>query len=70
MPEPAGPAISPSRSQKSWEAGIVQKGIQWLSEGEIEVHVSEVFPLEQVAKAHQLLEAGSMTGKIVLEINM
>jgi NADPH2:quinone reductase len=50
------------------QAEIVQKGMQWLSKGEIDVHVSEVFPLEQAAEAHKLIEAGGVTGKIVLEI--
>jgi len=50
------------------QAEMVQKGMTWLSDRKIKVHVSEVFPLNQAAKAHQRLEAGGMTGKIVLEI--
>ncbi len=32
------------------------------------VHVTQLLHLEQAAKAHQLIEAGSMSGKIVLDI--
>ena len=32
------------------------------------VHVSNLLPLEQAAKAHALIEAGSMSGKVVLDI--
>jgi len=36
--------------------------------GKLKIHVSDVFPLADVAKAHQLLETGSMTGKIAIAI--
>ncbi len=52
------------------QAAMVQKGMQWLSNRKIQVHISEVFNLEQAAEAHRMLEAGGMTGKIVLEINI
>ena len=52
------------------QAAMVQKGMQWLSNRKIQVHISEVFNLEQAAEAHRMLEAGGMTGKIVLAINI
>jgi NADPH2:quinone reductase len=36
---------------------------------QLQVKVSEILPLEQVAKAHQLIEAGHTTGKIVLTLD-
>ena len=36
--------------------------------GKLKIHVNEVFPLAEAAKAHQLLETGSTTGKLVLTI--
>ena len=33
------------------------------------IHLSEVLPLAEAARAHQLLESGSTTGKIVLQID-
>ncbi len=50
------------------QAGIVEACLSLLSAGKISVHVSHCLPLEKVAKAHQLIESGGMTGKIVLQI--
>jgi len=41
---------------------------QWIDEGHLQIHVSQQLPLEQAATAHQLIEAGHTTGKIVLAI--
>jgi len=41
---------------------------QWMNEGRLKIHVSQQLPLEQAATAHQLIEAGHTTGKIVLSI--
>ncbi len=37
-------------------------------EGRARVHVDSVFPLADVAKAHERLESGQQFGKIVLSI--
>jgi len=34
----------------------------------LKIQVSETFPLEQAQAAHELLETGSVTGKLVLLI--
>lgn len=34
--------------------------------GKLRVHVQQTFPLEEVAKAHELVQAGHVTGKVVL----
>ncbi|WP_460498837.1 NADP-dependent oxidoreductase [Glycomyces tarimensis] len=39
-----------------------------VAEGKLRVHVSETYPLEQVAKAHLAVAAGHATGKIVLTV--
>jgi NADPH2:quinone reductase len=45
---------------------------RWLSEGQLQAHISQRLPLAQVAQAHELQEAntlrkeGSLAGKIVL----
>jgi NADPH2:quinone reductase len=39
-----------------------------LSAGQIKVKIDTTFPLKEVTKAHQLLESGHVTGKIVLTI--
>jgi len=40
----------------------------WIDEGKLKLHVGEVLPFEEAAKAHGLIEAGHMTGKAVLSI--
>ncbi|BAZ27941.1 alcohol dehydrogenase [Cylindrospermum sp. NIES-4074] len=48
---------------------ILQQSATWIDEGKLKIHVSHQFPLKEAAKAHQLLETGSITGKIVLLIS-
>lgn len=47
---------------------ILEQCAKLIDEEKIKVHVSETLPLEKAAKAHQLIETGHTTGKIVLEI--
>jgi NADPH2:quinone reductase len=35
-------------------------------EGELEVVIEEAFPLERLAQAHERLQAGRVSGKLVL----
>jgi NADPH2:quinone reductase len=39
-----------------------------LSAGQIKVKIDTTFPLKEVTKAHQLLESGHVTGKLVLTV--
>lgn len=50
------------------QANILTECAQLFDSGKLKIHVSEVFQLADAAKAHQLLETGSMTGKLVLTI--
>ncbi|QLE58662.1 zinc-dependent alcohol dehydrogenase family protein [Nostoc sp. TCL26-01] len=45
---------------------ILAECADWINQGKLKIHVSHQFPLEDAAKAHQLIESGTMTGKIVL----
>ncbi len=47
-------------------AEILEQCAQWIDAGKLKIHVSKTFSLAEAAKAHQLLEAGSVMGKIVL----
>lgn len=38
-----------------------------IEDGDVKVHVDRVFPLDQVSDAHNLLEAGHVRGKLVLD---
>ncbi len=45
---------------------ILAECAKWMDQGKLKVCVNRTFGLEEVAKAHQLLEAGSMMGKLVV----
>ena len=47
---------------------ILRQCADWVEQGVLKVHVSEVLPLEQASKAHLQIEQGHTIGKIVLEI--
>ncbi|MEA5549507.1 zinc-dependent alcohol dehydrogenase family protein [Anabaena cylindrica UHCC 0172] len=48
---------------------ILQQCANWIDENKLKIEVTHQFPLQQAAKAHQLLENGAITGKIVLLIS-
>ena len=45
---------------------ILAECAQWMDAGKLKIRVNRTFGLEEVAKAHELLEAGSMMGKLVI----
>lgn len=47
---------------------ILEAGAEMIEQGQLEILVSQILPLEHAAEAHRLIEAGHTTGKIVLEI--
>ncbi len=48
---------------------ILEQCAALMQEGKLTVHVGAMLPLSEAAQAHALIEQGSTTGKIVLEIN-
>jgi NADPH2:quinone reductase len=50
------------------QANILQQCARLCDRNLLKIHVSQTFPLAQAQAAHELLEKGSVTGKIVLEI--
>lgn len=51
------------------QASILTRCAEWIDAGKLKIRVSRVFPLQDAAAAHKLLEAGSLTGKIALQIS-
>ncbi|MDO9267576.1 MAG: zinc-dependent alcohol dehydrogenase family protein [Methylobacter sp.] len=47
---------------------ILKQCAQWIDKGLLKTHISKQLPLAEATKAHQLVEAGHSTGKIVLAI--
>ncbi|WP_058234858.1 NADP-dependent oxidoreductase [Devriesea agamarum] len=53
------PSVAPHRAR-------LQRLTELVTDGTLSVEVSEVFPLDEVARAHALLETGHTRGKIIL----
>ncbi|HEY9674191.1 MAG TPA: zinc-dependent alcohol dehydrogenase family protein [Waterburya sp.] len=51
------------------QAEILKQCRRWIDEGKLKIHLSETYPLKDAAAAHQAIESGSTTGKVVLVIN-
>ena len=62
------PMLQGMVSAQQHQAEILEQCTQWIDAGKLKIQVGHQFPLEEAAKAHQLLETGSITGKIVLLI--
>lgn len=57
-----------SAEEKARLAGAVEASVwPWVSDGRLRPVIEAVLPLDQAAQAHRMLEAGEVTGKIVLE---
>ena len=54
--------------EQEQQAKILQQCARLCDRNLLKIHVSKTFPLAQAQAAHELLETGSVTGKIVLEI--
>lgn len=52
-----------------YQREILTQCARYMDESGLRIHVGHRFGLEQVADAHRLLEGGSMTGKIVVELD-
>lgn len=47
---------------------ILEQCVVWFDEGKLTIHLQQTFPLANVSMAHQMIENGSVTGKIALII--
>lgn len=47
---------------------ILRRCAKLIDHGDLRIHVSRTFPLEQAREAHELIEEGHVTGKLVLEV--
>lgn len=60
------PTVFDLHEMRVHQTEILEQCTALFEGGKLQVHLSEQLPLEQAAKAHQMIEAGSTTGKIVL----
>ncbi len=62
------PMLQNRMKEQQNQAKILQQCSRLFDEGKLKIEVGKTYPLEQAVAAHQLLETGSMQGKIVLTI--
>ena len=60
------PLLFDLKQAQTHQTEILEQCSQIIDDGNIKIHISETLPLEQAAKAHQLIEEGSTKGKIVI----
>lgn len=51
------------------QAKLLEQCARLFDQGQLQIQLQQTFPLAEAAAAHRLLEAGSITGKIVLVMN-
>jgi NADPH2:quinone reductase len=62
------PMLQSLVEEQEQQARILQQCDRLCDRNLLKIHVSKTFPLEQAQAAHELLETGSVTGKLVLLI--
>ncbi|AFZ34286.1 NADPH:quinone reductase [Stanieria cyanosphaera PCC 7437] len=62
------PMLSGLIEAQQHQAEILQQCATWIDQEKLKIHLHQTFPLQEAAKAHKMLENGSITGKIALII--
>lgn len=62
------PLLFELKEAQSYQTEILENCAKLIDEGKLKIHVSDILPLEQAAKAHSQIEEGHTIGKIVLDI--
>jgi NADPH2:quinone reductase len=63
------PALMGLPEAQKYQTEILRRGARLIDEKKLTIHLSQTFPLAAAISAHQLLETGSVTGKIALIID-
>lgn len=62
------PLLFDLQEAQSHQTEILKQCTKLIDEEKLKIHVSDTLPLEQATKAHELIEQGHTTGKIILKI--
>ncbi len=62
------PMLLGRQEEQARQARILESGAKLCARGALKVRISHIFPLEQIRDAHELIESGHTSGKIVLSI--
>jgi NADPH:quinone reductase len=62
------PLLFDLKEAQNHQTKILEQCAKLIDDEKLKIHISDVLPLEETAKAHRQIEDGHTTGKIVLEI--
>lgn len=62
------PMLEELPEARAHQGEILDECADYIHNGQLKIHVSNILPLDQAAEAHRLIEAGHTQGKIVLHI--
>jgi len=62
------PMLRSLHAARDRQVEILARCGEWIEQGKLRIHVTRVFPLAEAASAHEAIEAGHTTGKLVLRI--
>ena len=62
------PMLRDLPAARAHQVEILRQCGEWIDQGKLRLHVSQILPLEQAAAAHAQLESGHTVGKLVLKI--
>jgi NADPH2:quinone reductase len=60
------PMLQELVEEQKAQAKILEQCARLIDQGQLKIHVGQTFPLAEAAEAHRVLEAGGVTGKLVL----
>ena len=63
------PQLQALSAAERHQAEILRQCAQRFDQGQLKIHIQQVFPLAEAAIAHRLLETGGLIGKLVLAID-
>lgn len=64
------PMLLQSNALGEHHAAILEQCGQFFDEGKLAIYVDETLPLQDVKKAHEMIEQGHQTGKVVLQMHL
>lgn len=62
------PMMSEDFAAQRHQGEILRQCAVWFDQGDLKIHLAQTFPLAEVVAAHRLMEGGSSTGKIALQV--
>jgi len=63
------PILKDLDEERDKHVNILRQCAEWVENGGLKVHISDILPLKQAALAHNNIEKGHTVGKVVLEID-